>query len=81
MTKQERLSRMLHVQKEYTPLPTSGPLFEHFIVVGLPTPTSQRPEVLFSYPPSNPYASPLASPSRLLSSAQSDRAPPLRVGC
>lgn len=58
MTKQERLSRMLHVQKEYTPLPTSGPLFEHFIVVGLPTPTAQRPEILYSYPPSNPVSIP-----------------------
>jgi len=58
MTKQERLSRMLHAPKQNATLPTSGPIFEHFIVVGLPNATAKRPEVLFHYPTSNPVMIP-----------------------
>ncbi len=50
MTKQERLSRMLHTPRDHAPLPSQGPLFEHFIVVGLPHADAQKPEILFQYP-------------------------------
>lgn len=59
MTKQERLSRMLHAPKQHAPLPSTGPFYEHFVVVGLSDQNAQRPEILFHYPPNNPYSFPL----------------------
>ena len=61
LTREERLSRMLHTPKPKVRLPTDVPLFEHFIVVGLANHTASDPTVLFHYP-NTPYAAPLPRP-------------------
>ncbi|KAL6052934.1 DENN (AEX3) domain containing protein [Balamuthia mandrillaris] len=58
MTQQERMSRMLHTPRQTQPLPRGGSLFEHFVVVGLPDPNAERPEIIFEYPASNPVQIP-----------------------
>jgi len=50
VTAEERLSRLLHTPKPRIKLPDSGTLYDHFVVVGLPSPTSTEPKILFQYP-------------------------------
>ena len=57
LTAEERLSRLLHTPKPKIKLPTSGSLFDHFVVVGLPNPLSESPRILFQYPEDTPYVS------------------------
>lgn len=50
LTAEERLSRLLHTPKPRIKLPDSGTLYDHFVVVGLPSTSSTEPKILFQYP-------------------------------
>jgi len=50
LTREERLSRMLHTPKPKVRLPKNVPLFEHFIVVGLANHTATEPSIVYHYP-------------------------------
>ena len=55
VTAEERLSRLLHTPKPRIKLPDSGSLYDHFVVVGLPTPSATQPQILFQYPTTSSY--------------------------
>jgi len=52
LTSEERMSRMLHTPKPKAKLANlNGPLYDHFVVVGLDSVESTNPSILYSYPP------------------------------
>jgi len=52
LTSEERMSRMLHTPKPKAKLASlNGPLYDHFVVVGLDSVESTNPSILYSYPP------------------------------
>jgi len=61
MTKQERLSRLLHTPKVRKSIPSVGPLLDHFIIVAPTSQTEKKKDelsILYQFPPDKPVSIP-----------------------
>ena len=52
LLREERRARMMMEPRRAPRLPSDGKLFEHFIVVGVPSERESKPEILFHFPES-----------------------------
>jgi len=54
LTAEEAMSRLLHTPNSKANLPNTGPIFDHFVVVGANQSEDPSPKILYSYPGTAP---------------------------